>query len=330
MKLRTEIEAPDFGFKLNYSDKIFTIGSCFAENIADYLNDRKIKILSNPFGVLYNPISIENAFKLLIGKIELEESDLIYNQHEWHSFYHHSDFSSHIKENLISKIKQTNLEALNFLKESELLTITLGTSFIYKFFETKKVVSNCHKIPQKEFEKRRMTIEEIIKSLNTTIEIIREKNSGIKIVFTVSPVRHWKDGAVENQRSKALLILAIEQILKFNTNVYYFPSYEIMIDDLRDYRFYKNDLLHPNELGVEYIANKFIESVFNEETKIYMKEAFAITNARNHKVRNKKSEAYKKFLQSQIKIIDELEKKYKTSNFKNDQLFFKSELDSFK
>ncbi len=175
-----------------------------------------------------------------------------------------------------------------------------------------------------------MTIEEIINSLNSTIEIIRENNSSIKIVFTVSPVRHWKDGAAENQRSKASLILAIEQILKFNTNVYYFPSYEIMIDDLRDYRFYKNDLLHPNELGVEYIANKFIESIFNEETKIYMKEALAITNARNHKVRNKKSEAYKKFLQSHIKIIDELETKYKTSNFKNDRLLFISELDSFK
>ena len=328
MKLRTEIESPNYDFQLNYWDRIFTIGSCFAENISEYLRNRKINILSNPFGVLYNPLSIENAFKVLLGKLKVEEDDYLFDQYEWHSFYHHSDFSSHNKDLLKSKIKETNKTAIQFLTSTNLLIITLGTAFVYKYLETEKVVSNCHKIPQKDFEKIRLTTEEAIKSIRSTCTLLKELNSDLKIIFTISPVRHWKDGAAENQRSKSILTMAVDEIIKTTKDTYYFPSYEIMMDDLRDYRFYKKDLLHPNEIAVEYIAEKFINSIMNEESIKFMNDAIQITNSKEHKVRNKESEAYKIFLSNIISKIENLKGKYPKSNFENDLLYFKEEFKS--
>lgn len=320
MKFRTEVENPKYDFKLNYYDKIFTIGSCFAENAADYLLKRKINILANPLGVLYNPISIENGIKLLAGKIQISEDDLIYNQYEWHSFYHHSDFSSHEKDLLIEGINKNKNEAISHLSNSKLVVITLGTSFIYKYLKTGKIVSNCHKIPQKEFEKKRLTINETIASLKNIVELLNEINPKTKIIFTVSPVRHWKDGAEENQRSKSILILSIDEIIKNKKNCFYYPSYEMMIDDLRDYRFYKDDLLHPTDFAVEYISNKFIDSIFNDEAKVFMKEAFQIWTSLNHKVRNRESTAYKKFIESLKIRIEEISKKFPKANF-DDELY---------
>lgn len=328
MKFRTEIDSPKFDYKLKYFDKIFSIGSCFAQNVADFLSERKINILPNPFGVLYNPISIENAFKLMLNKINLDEEDIILNQHEWHSFYHHSDFSSHIIENLLSKIEEANTAALNFLNNSKLVIITLGTSVVYRKLSSNKIVSNCHKIPQKEFQKSTLTIDEVVVCLKNIIELVRSKNSEMEFVFTVSPVRHWKDGAEENQRSKATLLLAIDEIIKSSENVSYFPSYEMMIDDLRDYRFYKNDLVHPNDLAVEYISEKFINSTFDEQSKAFMKEALQITNALNHKVRNKESETYKKFVEAQISKINLLKEKYSEANFTEEIIYCRKELES--
>lgn len=320
MRFRTEVENPKYDFKLNYYDKIFTIGSCFAENAADYLLKRKINILANPLGVLYNPISIENGIKLLAGKIQISEDDLIYNQYEWHSFYHHSDFSSHEKDLLIEGINKNKNEAISHLSNSELVVITLGTSFIYKYLRTGKIVSNCHKIPQKEFEKKRLTISETVASLKNIVELLNEINPNTKIIFTVSPVRHWKDGAEENQRSKSILILSIDEIIKNKKNCFYYPSYEMMIDDLRDYRFYKDDLLHPTDFAVEYISNKFIDSIFNDEAKVFMKEAFQIWTSLNHKVRNRESTAYKKFTESLKIRIEEISKKFPKANF-DDELY---------
>jgi len=265
--------------------------------------------------VLYNPISIENGIKLLAGKIQISEDDLIYNQYEWHSFYHHSDFSSHEKDLLIEGINKNKNEAISHLSNSELVVITLGTSFIYKYLRTGKIVSNCHKIPQKEFEKKRLTISETVASLKNIVELLNEINPNTKIIFTVSPVRHWKDGAEENQRSKSILILSIDEIIKNKKNCFYYPSYEMMIDDLRDYRFYKDDLLHPTDFAVEYISNKFIDSIFNDEAKVFMKEAFQIWTSLNHKVRNRESTAYKKFTESLKIRIEEISKKFPKANF---------------
>lgn len=326
MKFRTEIELKKSSLQIEHDHKIVTIGSCFAENIGQKFSDYQFKILDNPFGVLYNPVSIYNAVKIISDKKNFTQDDLIFEQGEWHSFYHHSDFSNHKPDVCLSNINSKMIETAKFIADSDEIIITFGTAFVYKFLESGEVVSNCHKIAADKFERYRIGMFEAREFILSTVELLKELNPDIKIILTLSPVRHWKDGAVENQISKAILLLAIQEIVDENGSVFYFPSYEIVIDDLRDYRFYDEDLVHPNKIAIDYIWEKFVKCYCTDNCRKLMAELIKITRARKHRVRNIHSEKHKQFLNNQIELINKFEKKYSYLDLKDDKKYFTEKL----
>lgn len=326
MKFRTELEIDKFDFEINHYDNILTIGSCFAENIATYFNNNRFNVLGNPFGVLYNPISIYNSIKFVVEKKVFTTTDLIQHHGEWHSFYHHSDFSSNDIEQILERIN-TNIELTNkFLASANYVIITFGTSYVYRYLKNDLIVSNCHKIPQKEFEHFRLSTADVSSTISKTVEVIQKINPNAKFILSVSPVRHWKDGANNNQLSKANLLLGINEFLNNKSNCYYFPSYEIVMDDLRDYRFYKEDLVHPNKIATNYIWEKFSNSIFSDECLQTIKEVGKVSVAKKHKIRNENSIENQIFITNTIKKIENLKEKYKHLSFDDDLQYFKSKL----
>ena len=315
MKLRTEIFPEKSELKIKPEDKIVTFGSCFADNIAGKFIEYKFRTLKNPFGVLYNPVSIANSVKIIYDKKLFSEKDLIFHQGEYHSFYHHSSFSSDNPADVINRINAGISSAHDFIKGANLIVLTFGTAWVYEYIETNEVVSNCHKIPANKFNRRKIDVRETTSAASRAIKLLKMINPELKILLTISPVRHWKDGAVENQRSKATLILAAEKLVEECDNVFYFPSYEIVIDDLRDYRFYSSDLVHPNNLAVEYIWEKFAEAYFPSETIAYLSEINKIKSAFNHKIRNRNAPETQLFIESTINKINEATNKYPHLNF---------------
>lgn len=281
---------------ISYNSEITLIGSCFTENIGKKLTYYKFRAIQNPFGILFHPKAIENLITNTINEKEYSEKDIFFHNEIWHCFDAHSNLSSTNKDNLLDSLNNNTLLTLEHLKNSSHLIITLGTSWIYRHISSDKIVANCHKIPQKKFLKEILSIDEIYESLDTINTLIKSINKDISITYTVSPVRHLKDGFIENQRSKAHLISAIHQITDNRKNINYFPSYEIMMDELRDYRFYKQDMIHPNETAINYIWEKFSSVFFNEETQKTMLQIDGIQKGIAHKPFNPKSEAHLKFL----------------------------------
>jgi len=306
MKFRTEIEIEPYDAKIMHDEKIATFGSCFAENIAEKFDYYKFDILKNPFGVLYNPASIANSLSLVFNKKKFTRDDLIFHQGEFHSFYHHSDFSHHDVDTCLTRINKGLERAEAFLRQANWTFLTLGTAYVYKHKERDIIVSNCHKIPQNQFERFRLNVSETKKEIVRSVKYLKLLNENIRIVLTVSPVRHWKDGAIENQRSKATLLLAVEEVLRECGDVYYFPSYELITDDLRDYRFYETDLLHPNAVATAYIWEKLSVAFFDDETRRLLARIEKIVRGLNHRPRNPNSPKHKEFtekLKSQIETL---------------------------
>ena len=324
MKFRTEINIPKSKIQFEHSDKVLTIGSCFAENISKYFTHYKFNILENPFGVLYNPVSIYNSLMFAIQEKQFKEEDLIFDQSEYHSFFHHSDFSHHDANKCLNNINDKLLITHEYLKECDKLIISLGTSYVYKHNDSELIVSNCHKIPQSEFERFRLTIKDVKEYLQEIVDQLKSYNKDLKIIFTISPVRHWKDGAVDNQLSKSILLLAVNEVVNQSKNCEYFPSYEIMMDDLRDYRFYTEDLIHPNKIAVDYIWNKFSENHFSKNCCEVMNEVHKIVQAANHKPRNTQSDLHQKFLRKNLEQIKNLTGKYPYLNFDTEEKEMKS------
>lgn len=262
MEFRTKIKIPKSSFSIAHQDKILLMGSCFAENIGEYLRNYGFKVNVNPFGIVYNPISIFSNLNALIEKKIYTQNDLSKRNELYFSFDHHGSFSETSKDKILAAINE-QIEIANLhLSDSKFIFITPGTSYVYKHTAQNKIVANCHKIPNTEFEKRLLTIEEIIEAFN----LIKDKLKDKTVLFTVSPVRHWRDGAMENQRSKSILIESIHRIIAQNKNCFYFPAYEIMMDELRDYRFYEEDMIHPNAVAVKYIWEQFATTYFNDTT----------------------------------------------------------------
>jgi hypothetical protein len=310
MNFRTEIKIEESSVKIEHSDKILTIGSCFAENIAGQFKYYLFDVFENPFGVLYNPVSIYNAFNIIGEEKRFTREDLIYHQNEWHSFYHHSDFSRSEADECLNVINTRSEEVKNYLSGCKWVIISLGTSNIYKHKEREITVSNCHKIPADRFERISLSVEESIKYLSDTAAVLRRFNAGVKIIFTVSPVRHIKDGFVENQLSKSALTVAVHRLVKQNSGCFYFPAFEILMDDLRDYRFYEKDMLHPNKLAVEYIWEKFSECYFSNKCAEAVKEIEPFVKGKNHRLRDAETPQAKKFLTDLQKMKEDLLKKY--------------------
>ena len=270
MKFRTELPIPKFPFKISYQDNILLLGSCFSGNMGNFLLKNRFRVLSNPFGTLFNPVSMGNLLKMSMNPELFTEDYRYFFDNRWVSFAHHGSFS-HPDENIFTKQidEQFNITQ-TFLQKTDFLFLTFGTSYCYKFLERNLLVANCHKIPHTKFEKFRLKIDDIVKIYNDLLPLIYECNPNIKIIFTVSPVRHLGDGFHENNLSKSVLHLAIEQLTDYK-RIFYFPAYEILMDDLRDYRFYAEDLCHPSENAVHYIEEVFTETFFSKETKEKLK-----------------------------------------------------------
>ncbi len=308
MKFRTEIELSKQESVINYNSNIVLFGSCFAENIAKKLTYYKFPHLLNPFGILFHPIAIENALNDIYKKRIYIKSNLYFHNDLWQSFNHHSKFSSDSSDEILNTINTAILKAHDFLKNTSHLIITLGTAWVYEFVENHQLVANCHKIQHKKFEKRLLSLTEIQKSLQNILQIIQQFNPKITAIFTVSPVRHLSDGMIENSQSKALLLTAIHQVIH-QKNAFYFPSFEMMMDDLRDYRFYRSDLIHPSELAVDYIWEHFKKSWIDKNSYKLMNEVEYIRKAIQHKPFNENSPKHQSFLETLQLKIDELSKK---------------------
>lgn len=280
---------------IDYNAKILLLGSCFSENIGDKLNYFKFQTSQNPFGILFHPKAIENLVTNAINEKKYLPDDLIFQNERWHSFDAHSSLSTTDKNELLANLNSAIIATNKKLKEATHIIITLGTSWVYRFIETDVIVANCHKIPQKKFLKTLLSVDEITKSLKTTISHLKSVNKNIHILFTVSPVRHLKDGFTENMQSKSHLITAIHSIMK-TKNSSYFPSYEIMMDELRDYRFYAEDMIHPNKTAINYIWERFAETRISESSKLTMKEVDTIQKGISHRPFNENSEQHQKFL----------------------------------
>ena len=281
---------------IDYDANILLLGSCFSENIGNKLNYFKFQHLQNPFGILFHPKAIEQFITDVINGKTFTKEDLIYQNERYHSFNAHSSLSE-VDENMILNNLNSQISTTQkFLENTSHLIITLGTAWVYRFIETDKIVANCHKIPQKKFLKELLDITEIAECLEAIVSLVKSVNPNITILFTVSPVRHLKDGFVQNMQSKSHLISAIQEVVNVRKNIHYFPSYEIMMDELRDYRFYAEDMIHPNQTAIQYIWERFTEVWFAENTASTLKEIDIIQKGIAHKPFNTKSEEHKKFL----------------------------------
>ena len=303
-----EVELPAYDFRINHKNNIMFVGSCFAENTGTLFQEHFFNSLINPFGVLYNPVSIAAFIEQVLSKKLLSKKDLIEYKGLWHSFLHHSSFSGHDRKKVLKKINENIEKANSFILKADFLFITLGTAFIYELKETGKIVANCHKLPASFFERRLMGIAEIEILMFRIFEKLHNLNSNLKIVLTISPVRHLKDGAIGNNLSKSSLIVATQRLVNKLDFVYYFPSYEIVLDELRDYRFYAEDLTHPNNIAVKYIWEKLNNAFFGDETKQLLKKIDKLNNALNHRPFNPYSDEFEKFIDNCEKQIDLVEK----------------------
>jgi len=292
---QTKVQISSSPLKIGYENRVMALGSCFAENIGKKLNDVFFLIEINPFGVLYNPVSISNSIELLIHNKPFTEKDLFQNKGLWQSFSHSSLFSATTSEKCLENINGRFQKAADFLAKTNFLLITFGTAWIYEEQKSGRVVSNCHKLPATAFSRRRLTVEEIVAGYSKLINELTNKLPHLKLIFSVSPIRHWKDGAHENNISKSILLLAIDELQKQFEQVHYFPAYEIQMDELRDYRFYASDMQHPSDVAVDYIWEKFCQTYFDKPTSKIKKELEQLSADLNHRPLFPDSEEYQKF-----------------------------------
>lgn len=310
MNFRTTIDIPKSKIEINHQSKILMLGSCFATNMGQKLIDNKFDICLNSFGVLYNPTSIANGLKILIDEKEFSEDDLFFDKGLYNSFHHHSSFSDVNKGTSLELINQNLQVANKRLRNADILFITFGTSYVYEYLPTGEVVGNCHKLPSKEFRRYKLSEVDILKQWRDLILEMKRLNPKLQIIFTVSPIRHLRDGAHDNQLSKATLLLAVNKLCEINSDVHYFPSYEIMLDDLRDYRFYAEDLIHPNNLAIEYIWKIFKDVYLAKESEAIIAEWKNIQKAIEHRPFNEETEEHIHFLKQTLLRLNNFGAKY--------------------
>ena len=295
MQFRTEIHIPPSDFRVSHTEKAMTIGSCFAENISGCMQRSGFNVDCNPFGIVYNPLSVSRSLYRLLRNEVFDLSDIFQEKGIYSSFWHHSRFSETDPDRFLSGINTCLNKSSAFLRSAKLLIVTFGTASVYFLKETGQPVSNCHKQPADRFIRRRLTCAEIVSDWQGLLTDLQTVNPELRVLFTVSPIRHWKDGAHENQLSKSTLLLAVDEIIRENSFCSYFPSYELLLDDLRDYRFYADDLLHPSVQAIDYIWEKFSACFFTPETETVIREWESIQRDLNHKPFHPESEAYLHF-----------------------------------
>jgi hypothetical protein len=307
---RTIIIPQKPGFTISHRDQLVSIGSCFSENIGQRFGNYKFNININPFGQQYNPHSIAIAIEQLITPTTYAIENLVEHNEQYHSFNHHGSFSKSTAEETLVGINTGLLKAAEDLKQASVLFLTFGTAHVFKLKETGKIVSNCHKLPGNMFEMELMRPEQIISTLQTVFGRLKKFNPNLKIVLTVSPVRYFAFGAYENSVSKSHLFTAIHALQQANPGLYYFPAYELVMDDLRDYRFFADDMLHPNQQALDYVWDSLANTFFDTKTTHLLQQIEEVLQALNHRPRNPNSTAHKKFVEKNLEKMDALKRKF--------------------
>ncbi len=316
MDFTTKIPIDKSNHPINYDSKIVSLGSCFAENMGEKFTYFKFQNVVNPFGIIFNPVAIENLISRVVNNQKFTDEDIFFHNDLWHCFEVHSELSHPDKEKFLTNLNYLLESTNNQITRSTHIIITDGTSWVYRNKSSKKIVANCHKVPQNQFDKEILSVEAIEKSIQNIVDLIRKINPNCHFIFTVSPVRHIKDGFLENQRSKAHLITAIHEIINCQLSIInYFPSYEIMMDELRDYRFYAEDMLHPSQTAIDYIWVRFFENYISEESYATMEEVCAIQKALAHRPFNPDSDSHQKFLLNLNDKIIRLQEKFQHFQF---------------
>lgn len=319
--------------RINYRDKILLIGSCFTEHIGNKLEELKFSVLQNPNGILFDPLSVSKSLVSYIQNIQYKESNLFQLNETWHSWQHHSRFSNTDQQECLKNINESQAKAHKFLKDTDWIIITLGSSFSYRLTNIAESsdappterfgeVANCHRAPAQWFNKHLLESEKIISVLEDCIRQLTQFNSKLQFIFTVSPVRHIRDGVIENNRSKARLIEAVHHIVNKYEQARYFPAYEIVIDVLRDYRFYDADLVHPNYMATEFVLEKFTETYIDEESRALMEEVKKIIIARKHKPFQPATKAHLSFLVSHYGKTKALQEQFPFLNLSEELNYF--------
>jgi lysophospholipase L1-like esterase len=319
MKLQTTIPLQlQLHNQIDYDSNVLLLGSCFVEHIGNKLDYFKFQNLQNPFGILFQPLAIERLITNVINDKTYTEKDIFFYNEQWHCFEAHSKLSNTSKEDLLNDLNKKTRLAYQQINDSTHIIITLGTAWVYRHIETDILVANCHKVSQKKFLKELLSVDAISESLQAIVQLIRSVNKKASILFTVSPVRHLKDGFIENTQSKAHLIAAIHSIMSpraQSRGFHYFPSYEIMMDELRDYRFYAEDMMHPNQTAINYIWEKFQSVWVSKNTTDIMDAVDYIQKGLQHKSFNPNSEAHLQFLQNLELKIKEIQSAHPKISF---------------
>jgi hypothetical protein len=312
----TPATIPNYPFRITYRDTSLWIGSCFTSNIGDAMTALKFHCEVNPFGALYNPASILAALKMLLGKRQLSSDDLFEFNELWSSFYFHSSFSDIDRSNALELMNRQLAVASNRLYDSRYLFVTFGTADVFRLKTSGEIVGNCHKLPSENFVHERLSVDEIVSAYVGLVNDMTEMLSEIKIIFSVSPVRHLENGAHDNQISKSILILAVDRLIDiFPDRCFYFPAFEIVLDELRDYRFYEKDLCHLSETAIDYIREVFIDAMVCEQDRKIMTEIERLNRARVHRPFNVGTKIYRRFVENTDKKESELKKNYPYLNW---------------
>ena len=309
-------------FKIRHTDKMFFIGSCFADTMSSYFQHRKFSLLQNPFGILYNPVSIANSIEHIASQRPYKTTEFYCQDKVFNSWHHHSNLSHSNARELVAELEKNNQQAFIFLQKANVAFVTLGTAWTFYHKEKEMVVANNHRAPAELFERRLLTIDEIKSSLEKVIRSLRNVNSNVKIIFTVSPVRHTRLGLAENNRSKARLLEAVHAMVEVQIDCNYFPSYEMMIDVLRDYRFFKKDLVHPNHLATDYLWNYLQEVLIEDKDHKLIEELYKLHLATKHRIRQSHTEVAQSFIQEQLSKIEKLESRYEYLDLSAERKYF--------
>jgi len=326
-QLITKVPIPVFDPKIRYQDPLFLNGSCFTEHISDKLDRYKYDVLSNPFGILYNPVSLAISFDRIARLEFYDASELVLQDGLYHSMDHHGSYSGKNKSTVIENINTNLQRAHEHLRKSAVVCISPGTSKVYRYRTTSSIVGNCHKIPQASFTHEQLSLDQCTAAFEKIYTSIRQLSPDARIIWTVSPVRHIRDGLVENQRSKAALILGIEQTIRNHPEANYFPAYEILMDELRDYRYYARDLVHPSPVAVDIIWDIFRHAYLDPHECAYHGSIEKIKRAMEHRMLHDDREAMRTFARGQLKNIDSLASLLPDLNWQKERQYFFEMLD---
>lgn len=322
MKFQLEFNPAVPAVPLSIRKPVWLSGSCFAANMSEYFARNRFILYSNPNGILFNPVSILQGLYHDLLRKEYTGSDCVQQDKLWHSIHHHGVFGDTSQSRLLQNINERMEASHDFLKTTDWIILTFGSAWVYEWKESKTIVANCHKLPADLFEKRLLQPGEIEALFDEVYAKLKQLNSSAKIMFTVSPVRYVRDGLVENNLSKSVLLQSVHRIVQQHKDCFYFPAYEMVIDVLRDYRFFEADMVHPNKQAIEYVWMKFVESFMDNETKAFVKNYEGVLTAKAHRPLHKVPEEWARFTGIMREKINELKTAYPFIDFSEDEEYF--------